>query len=70
MEEAELLCDRLAILHAGRIAVVGKPDELCRALGDGATMDDVFAQYAGGGIREGGDLAGTVRTRRTASRLG
>lgn len=70
MEETEALCDRLAILHAGRIAVIGKPDELCRALGASATMDDVFAQYAGGGIREGGDFAGTVRTRRTASRLG
>jgi len=70
MEEAEALCDRIAILHAGRIAVVGKPDELRAALGPAATMDDVFAHYAGGGMTEGGDFAGTVRTRRTARRLG
>jgi len=70
MEEAEALCDRIAILHAGRIAVVGRSDELRAALGPAATLDDVFAHYAGGGMTEGGDFAGTVRTRRTVRRLG
>jgi ABC-2 type transport system ATP-binding protein len=70
MEEAGVLCDRLSILHAGRNSVVGKPDELRNALGPDATMDDVFAFYAGGGIGEGGNFAGTVQTRRTTSRLG
>ena len=70
MEEAESLCDEIAILHAGRIAVVGKPGTLRSGLGPAATMDDVFAHYAGGGISEGGDFAGAVQTRRTASRLG
>ena len=28
MEEAEVLCDRLAILHKGYVSVVGKPAEL------------------------------------------
>jgi ABC-2 type transport system ATP-binding protein len=70
MEEAEALCNELAILHAGRIAVVGRPGELRKSLGPTATMDDVFAKYAGGGIRESGDFAGAVQTRRTANRLG
>jgi|MudIll2142460700_1097286.scaffolds.fasta_scaffold139843_1 ABC-2 type transport system ATP-binding protein len=70
MEEAETLCNELAILHAGRVAVVGRPDALRRTLGPAATMDDVFAHYAGGGIRESGDFAGAVQARRTASRLG
>lgn len=70
MEEAEALCDELAILHAGRVAVVGKPAELQAGLGAGATMDDVFAHYAGGGIREGGKFSDAVQTRRTAQRLG
>ncbi|HXZ93935.1 MAG TPA: ATP-binding cassette domain-containing protein [Burkholderiales bacterium] len=70
MEEAEALCDRIAILHTGRVAVVGRPDELRGALGPEATLDEVFAHYAGGGIAEGGDFAGTVRTRRTVRRLG
>jgi ABC-2 type transport system ATP-binding protein len=70
MEEAEALCDELAILHAGRVAVVGKSAELRTGLGAGATMDDVFAHYAGGGIREGGNFSDAVQTRRTAQRLG
>jgi ABC-2 type transport system ATP-binding protein len=70
MEEAEVLCDELAILHAGRVAVVGKPPELRTGLGASATMDDVFAHCAGGGIREGGNFGDAVQTRRTAQRLG
>lgn len=70
MEEAEALCDELAILHAARIAVVGTPLELRSALGAGATMDQVFAYYAGGAISESGNFRDTVQTRRTAQRLG
>ena len=70
MEEAEALCDELAILHAGRIAVVGQPGPLKERLGAEATMDDVFAHYAGGGIRDGGDFRAAVQTRRTSQRLG
>ncbi|AJP48124.1 multidrug ABC transporter ATP-binding protein [Rugosibacter aromaticivorans] len=70
MEEAETLCDRLAILHVGRVSVVGKPAELRRELGASATMDDVFAHYAGGLIHEGGTFREVAQTRRTAHRLG
>jgi ABC-2 type transport system ATP-binding protein len=70
MEEAEALCDRLAILHSGRINVVGKPAELRAGLGEEATMDDVFAHYAGGLIHESGAFSEVVKTRRTAQRLG
>lgn len=70
MEEAETLCDTLAILHAGRVAVVGKPATLRSELGAEATMDDVFATYAGGGIQESGDFRRVAEARRTARRLG
>lgn len=74
MEEAETLCDRIAILLAGRIAACGSPGELAASLGDEATMDDVFAHYAGGSIRESGELTAdfvaTRQARRTARRLG
>jgi ABC-2 type transport system ATP-binding protein len=70
MEEAEALCDELAILHAGRVAVVGKPAELRAGLGAGASMDEVFAHYAGGCISDSGNFRDTVQTRRTAQRLG
>jgi ABC-2 type transport system ATP-binding protein len=70
MEEAEALCDELAILHAGRVAVVGTPAALRAGLGAGATMDEVFGHYAGGGISESGNFRDAVQTRRTAQRLG
>jgi len=70
MEETEALCDELAILHAGRVAVVGKPAELRSGLGAGTSMDEVFAHYAGGGIGESGNFRDIVQTRNTARRLG
>jgi ABC-2 type transport system ATP-binding protein len=69
MEEAEALCDELAIMHTGGIAVIGQPAELRTRLGADATMDDVFVHYAGGGISEAGDFRDAVQTRRTARRL-
>ena len=57
MDEADALCDALAILHLGKIAAIGKPAELKAALGDAATLDDVFAHYSGASIEEGGNLS-------------
>ncbi len=70
MEEAEELSDKLAILHAGQISVVGEPAELRAGLGADATMDDVFVHYAGGLIHESGTFSEVAQTRRTAHRLG
>lgn len=70
MEEAEALSDRLAILHAGRVSVVGEPAGLRAGLGADATMEDVFAHYAGGLIHESGTFSEVARARRTAHRLG
>jgi ABC-2 type transport system ATP-binding protein len=71
MEEADTLCDRVAIMHVGRVAIIGTPAHLKASLGgEGATMDDVFAHYAGSGLECGGGYLETSRTRRTARRLG
>jgi ABC-2 type transport system ATP-binding protein len=70
MEEAGELCDRLAIMHAGRLAAIGSPEELKRDAGPDATLDDVFVHYAGGTIAEGGSYRDVVRVRRNARRLG
>jgi ABC-2 type transport system ATP-binding protein len=70
MDEADELCDELAIMHQGKIGVIGKPAALKESLGDGATLDDVFAHYSGGAIHEGGNYGDIARTRRVASRLG
>ena len=70
MEEAETLCDELAILHTGKISVVGIPAALRAGLGAETTLDDVFAHYAGGLIHESGSFSEIAQTRRTARRLG
>jgi len=70
MEEADALCDALAILHLGKIAAVGKPAQLKNGLGPGATLNDVFAHYSGGTIQEEGNYRDVRQARRTANRLG
>jgi len=70
MEEAEVLCDSLAIMHSGRIAALGTPAALKEQLGPHATLDDVFVKAAGGSIDQGGGYRDTVRTRSTTARLG
>ena len=71
MEEADSLCDRVAIMHLGKIAALGTPAELKIAIGgDGATLDDVFIHFTGDELETGGSYRETTRTRRTARRLG
>ncbi len=70
MEEADALCDELAIMHRGRVASRGTPAELKGQIGPDATLDDVFAGVAGGTIEAGGGYRDVRRTRSTARRLG
>jgi ABC-2 type transport system ATP-binding protein len=71
MEEADNLCDRIAILHLGHIMALGSPNELKVASGlTDATLEDVFAYYTGNTLESGGGYRDTARTRRTARRLG
>jgi ABC-2 type transport system ATP-binding protein len=71
MEEADQLCQRVAIMHLGKVAVIGAPAELRAGLGGSeTTMDDVFAHYTGAGLESGGSYRDTARTRRTARRVG
>ncbi len=71
MDEADRLCNRLAIMHLGKVAAMASPADLKASIGSQeATLDDVFAYYAGTGLESGGDYRETTRTRRTARRLG
>lgn len=71
MEEADSLCGRIAIMHRGRVAAIGRPAELKASIGEnGTTLDDVFVHYAGDRLDSGGGYRETSRTRRTARRLG
>lgn len=70
MEEADYLCDELAILHQGQLAVTGAPQELKRAVGPQASLSDVFVHYSGAVLEQGGHFRQIRETRRTARRLG
>ena len=70
MEEAEVLCNRVSLMHRGRIRAVGTPAELEARLGPEATLEDVFRHYAGDSLEEGGELRDVRSTRRVARRLG
>ena len=70
MDEADVLCDRIGVMHNGHLVAVGTPAELKDRVGPGATLDDVFADFTGTGLEIGGTFRDIGRTRRTAKRLG
>ncbi|HSE75301.1 MAG TPA: ATP-binding cassette domain-containing protein [Dongiaceae bacterium] len=70
MEEADDLCDRIALIHHGRIAAVGTPAELKARVGPDATLDDVFAQLAGGALQSRDDYKSVRRTRASVRKHG
>jgi ABC-2 type transport system ATP-binding protein len=72
MEEADALCDRVALMHLGTIRAQGTPAELKAHLGGGASLEDVFRRFTGGSLDEdtGGGLRAVRSARRTARRLG
>jgi ABC-2 type transport system ATP-binding protein len=71
LEEADSLCDRVAIMHQGKVVVTGTPAELKASLGkSNAILDDVFIHYTGDQLTSGVSYHETSRIRRTARRLG
>ncbi len=58
MDEAEILCDRVAIVDEGRVITVGSPKELIGALGapkvvvHQGTLEDVFMSLTGKHLRD------------------
>jgi ABC-2 type transport system ATP-binding protein len=69
MEEADMLCNRVAIMHLGKVAAIGSPAELKASVSEGATLDDVFVHYSGYEVDSGGDYREVSRTRRIARRI-
>ncbi len=47
MDEADAYCDRISLMHRGKIRVTGTPASLRAGLGEDATLDDVFRHYTG-----------------------
>ena len=70
LEEAETHCDRIAIMHLGKMAALGTCQELEASLGAGHTLNDVFDHYAGSALDSGGNFRSVSSERATAQRLG
>jgi ABC-2 type transport system ATP-binding protein len=72
MDEADQMCDRIGMMHLGRLRTVGAPADLKAALGPDASLEDVFRYHAGDTFEdaEGGGFRDVRSTRRTARRLG
>jgi ABC-2 type transport system ATP-binding protein len=71
MEEADELCDTVALMHHGRLQTVGAPVALRAAIGPDATLEDVFRRYAGAdlaGAEHGAEGVRDVRRSRTTAR--
>ncbi len=70
MEEADRLCERIAVLHRGKVVALGTPADLKASLGRaGATLQDVFIHYAGEEVELSAGYREAGRTRRVAVRL-
>jgi ABC-2 type transport system ATP-binding protein len=72
MQEADALCDRVALMHHGRLRAVGSPADLKRQVAPNATLEDVFRHYAGSELGEDASRRGLreIRSsRRTARRV-
>jgi ABC-2 type transport system ATP-binding protein len=73
MDEAAELCDRVGIMHLGKLVALGTPASLATEVGPGASLDDVFTHFTGSELDDaagGGTYRDVARTRRTARRLG
>lgn len=69
MEEADELCEVIAIMHRGSVVATGSPRSLKSEVGEDASLDDVFIHYAGGLVDESGGYVESARLRRTVKRL-
>lgn len=67
LDEADNLCDRIAIMNRGRIVAMGSPAELKALVGPQATLDQVMETLVGGESEslEKGGLSDVRRERRT-----
>jgi len=66
MEEVDVLCDTIALVHAGKMVVMDTPAKLKEKIGSKATLDDVFILHTGSSLNETEEHFDSVRQARTA----
>jgi ABC-2 type transport system ATP-binding protein len=70
LAEADQICDRIGLMHKGRLRAVGAPAALKAELSPEATLEDVFRHHAGEPFEGRGEFRDVRRARRTGHRLG
>lgn len=75
MEEADALCDRVALMHHGALQAVGTPDELKAQISEvkpDASLEDVFRHYAASDLtpQERADIRQIRSARKVARNVG
>jgi ABC-2 type transport system ATP-binding protein len=73
MEEADALCDRVALMHHGVLRAVGTPTELKSTVSPNATLEDVFRYYTASDLGDDTspqNLREIRSTRKAARRVG
>ena len=74
MEEADALCDRVALMHHGELRAVGTPTKLKSTVSSCATLEDVFRHYTASDLSKQAEGFGLLReirsSREVASRAG
>jgi ABC-2 type transport system ATP-binding protein len=69
MEEADALCDRVALMHRGRLRAVGTPTKLKSTVSPGATLEDVFRRYAAEDLPGPTESPGSFREIRSSRKV-
>jgi ABC-2 type transport system ATP-binding protein len=69
MEEAERLCDRVAVIDHGRLIALGSPRELIASLGGEHVIEFSFVNGDGGDLQRYEDLPAVQSARRDGELL-
>ncbi|MDP1995117.1 MAG: ATP-binding cassette domain-containing protein [Ignavibacteria bacterium] len=69
MEEADKLCDTVALMFKGKIILKDSPSELKATIGPKSTLDDVFILHTGNSLKENGNYTDVRQVRTTISQL-
>ncbi len=67
MEEADALCDRVALMHHGELRAVGTPTKLKSTVSAHATLEDVFRHYAASELEDEAASSGSSSMREIRS---
>ena len=71
MEEADKLCNRVALLSRGKLVAIGSPNELKKTISkNDATLEDVFIHYTSESLANESSFREVRRERSTEKRFG